>query len=68
VDDGVNGYLCKVRDAEDLAAKMHHMIALSGDERAAMGRAGRKKMEAQFDEKIVIARYLQVVAELVGKR
>lgn len=68
VDDGINGYLCKVRDAEDLAAKMHHMIALSGDERAAMGRAGRKKMEAQFDEKIVIAKYLQVVAELVGKR
>ncbi len=68
VDDGVNGYLCKVRDAEDLAAKMHRMIALSDDERAAMGRAGRKKMEAQFDEKIVIAKYLQVVAELVGKR
>jgi glycosyltransferase involved in cell wall biosynthesis len=68
VDDGVNGYLCKVRDAEDLAAKMERMLGLSMDERAAMGRAGRKKMEAQFDEKIVIAKYLQVVAELVGKR
>ncbi len=68
VDDGVNGYLCKVRDAEDLAAKMDRMLGLSMDERAAMGRAGRKKMEAQFDEKIVIAMYLQVVAELVGKR
>jgi glycosyltransferase involved in cell wall biosynthesis len=68
VDDGVNGYLCKVRDAEDLAAKMDRMLALSMDERAAMGRAGRKKMETQFDEKIVIAKYLQVVAELVGKR
>jgi glycosyltransferase involved in cell wall biosynthesis len=68
VDDGVNGYLCKVRDAEDLAAKMERMLGLSMDERAAMGRAGRRKMEAQFDEKIVIAKYLQVVAELVGKR
>jgi glycosyltransferase involved in cell wall biosynthesis len=68
VDDGVNGYLCKVRDAEDLAAKMERMLGLSMDERAAMGRAGRMKMEAQFDEKIVISKYLQVVAELVGKR
>jgi glycosyltransferase involved in cell wall biosynthesis len=68
VDDGVNGYLCNVRDADDLAAKMDRMLALSIDERAAMGRAGRKKMEAQFDEKIVIAKYLQVVAELVDKR
>jgi glycosyltransferase involved in cell wall biosynthesis len=68
VDDGVNGYLCKVRDAEDLAAKMDRMLGLSMDERAAMGRKGRKKMEAQFDEKIVISKYLQVVAELVSKR
>lgn len=68
VDDGVNGYLCRVRDADDLAAKMHAMLGLSVAERAAMGQAGRKKMELQFDEKIVINKYLQVVSELVGKR
>jgi hypothetical protein len=33
-----------------------------------MGQAGRKKMELQFDEKIVINRYLQVMGELIGKR
>jgi hypothetical protein len=33
-----------------------------------MGQAGRKKMELQFDEKIVIDKYLQVVGELNGKR
>jgi glycosyltransferase involved in cell wall biosynthesis len=67
VDDGVNGYLCQVRDANDLAAKMHAMLGLSVAERAAMGQAGRKKMELQFDEKIVIDKYLQVVSELAGK-
>jgi glycosyltransferase involved in cell wall biosynthesis len=67
VDDGVNGYLCQVRDADDLAAKMHAMLGLSVAERAAMGAAGRNKMELQFDEKIVINKYLQVVNELVGK-
>jgi glycosyltransferase involved in cell wall biosynthesis len=68
VDDGVNGYLCQVRDADDLAAKMHAMLGLSVAEQAAMGQAGRKKMELQFDEKIVINKYLQVVGELIGKR
>ena len=68
VDDGVNGYLCQVRDANDLAAKMHAMLGLSVAERVAMGQAGRKKMELQFDEKIVINKYLQVVDELIGKR
>ena len=68
VDDGVNGYLCQVRDADDLAAKMHAMLVLSVAERAAMGQAGRKKMEMQFDEKIVNDKYLQVVGELIGKR
>lgn len=61
VDDGVNGYLCKVRDAEDLAEKMLRMIELSPSARAAMGAAGRKKMELEFDEKIVIHKYLTVL-------
>ena len=68
VDDGVNGYLCQVRDADDLAAKMHAMLGLSVAERAAMGLAGRQKMELQFDEKIVLNKYMQAVSELVGKR
>jgi glycosyltransferase involved in cell wall biosynthesis len=68
VDDGVNGYLCQVRDADDLAAKMHAMLGLSVAERAVMGAAGRNKMELQFDEKIVIDKYLHAVGELLGKR
>jgi glycosyltransferase involved in cell wall biosynthesis len=64
----VNGYLCQVRDADDLAAKMHAMLSLSVAERAVMGAAGRNKMELQFDEKIVIGKYLQAVGELLGKR
>lgn len=61
VDDGVNGYLCEVRDVNDLAAKMHAMLGLTVAERAAMGAAGRKKMELEFDEKIVIGKNLDVL-------
>jgi glycosyltransferase involved in cell wall biosynthesis len=61
VDDGSNGFLCQAKDGVDLAAKMLRMLGLSHEERAAMGLAGRKKMEAQFDEQIVIQRYLSAL-------
>ncbi len=67
VDDGINGYLCKVRDATDLAEKMSQMLQLSCAQRSEMGLRGRAKMEAEFDEQIVIDKYLAAVREAVGK-
>ncbi|MGB9855706.1 MAG: glycosyltransferase family 4 protein [Caldisericum exile] len=61
VNDCVNGYLCKVKDAKDLADKMEKMINLSVNERRAMGKAGREKMIREFDEKIVINKYLETI-------
>ena len=60
VDDEVNGFLVRSRDANDLAEKMVRMIELPPETRALMGKAGRKKMELEFDEKIVIRHYLEV--------
>jgi glycosyltransferase involved in cell wall biosynthesis len=65
VDDGVNGYLCKPRDIEDLAAKVQQMIGLSEEERSRMGRMGREKVEREFDEQIVIRKYLEIVGKVV---
>jgi glycosyltransferase involved in cell wall biosynthesis len=61
VDDGVTGLLCKPRDVVDLADKMLRFLALDQVSRTAMGEAGRRKMEREFDERIVINRYLAVV-------
>lgn len=61
VDDGLNGFLCRPRDATDLADKMQQMLILSHDDRGAMGLHGRKKVEAEFDEQFVIQKYLQVI-------
>ena len=66
VDDGINGYLCQPRDATDLADKIFRIVALSRAERAAMGLCGRKKMEQEFDEKIVIGKYLAAIEEVLG--
>jgi glycosyltransferase involved in cell wall biosynthesis len=68
VDDQVNGLLCKIRDAGDLAEKMMQMLAFSSAERLEMGLAGRKKIEAEFDEKIVIQKYLDVIAEILDAK
>lgn len=64
VDDGTNGYLCAMRDAGDLQDKIEKMIALSPQERSDMGRAGRAKMEREFDETFVIEKYIELVKEL----
>jgi len=57
VDDGVNGFLCKVKDVEDLAAQMEKMIQIGDTRRIQMGKKGREKVINEFDESIVIRSY-----------
>ena len=64
VDDGQNGYLCKVRDASDLADKMQQMLSLPLAQRQQMADYGRRKMEREFDEQIVIQKYLDAIQNI----
>jgi glycosyltransferase involved in cell wall biosynthesis len=64
VEDGLSGLLCKMQDAEDLAAKMQAMFNIPADIRAQMGLRGRKKMEAEFSDSVVIKRYVDAIGEL----
>jgi glycosyltransferase involved in cell wall biosynthesis len=57
VIDGKTGFLCQSRDAASLAAAMRRMMLLSPSERAAMGGAGRERMEREFSEEVVFAAY-----------
>jgi glycosyltransferase involved in cell wall biosynthesis len=57
VEDGVTGLLCNVRDAEDLARKMHFFVDAGPAERSRMGAAGRGKMEREYDQELVITAY-----------
>jgi glycosyltransferase involved in cell wall biosynthesis len=65
VDDMVNGFLCEVRDYKSLAEKMEEMINLSEAERKTMGQKGREKVIKEFDEKIVIEKYLKTIKEVL---
>jgi glycosyltransferase involved in cell wall biosynthesis len=66
VDVGQNGYLCKVRDARDLAVQMERILSLTPEQRRQMSLYGRQKMEREFDEKIVIKKYLDAIREVCG--
>ncbi len=68
VEDGVTGYLCKPRDASDLADKMERIARMSPTEREVMGWRGRAKIEREFDEQIVIDKYLSAIESLLTRK
>lgn len=68
VVDGVNGMLCEVKNSSDLALKMKAMLMLTEDQRKLMGQNGRMKIEKEYDEKIVIQKYLQVIAQVLEEQ
>ncbi len=67
IEDGKTGYLFEAGNAEDLIAKVERFILLPFAEKEAMGLAGRRKIEAEYDRKIVIEKYLQELAEATQK-
>jgi glycosyltransferase involved in cell wall biosynthesis len=66
VVDGLNGLLCRVKDAKDLAKKMQLMIEMTPSKLSCMANFGRKKVEIEFDETIVINRYLATIKSILS--
>ena len=64
VNDTKNGYLVEPKNISDLVLKMEKMFRLSSDERKLMGKFGRKMMIKEFDENIVITKYLNVINQI----
>ena len=65
VDEGFNGFLCRVKDATDLADKMERMLLLEDLDRINMGLHGRQKIIHEFDEKVVIEKYKAAIIEVL---
>lgn len=68
VDDGKNGWICRLKDAEDLADKFLRFTEASAERKLEMGRQSRLKVEREFDEKIVIDAYLDAIERSLGCR
>lgn len=61
VKDNVNGFLCDLKDVDDLAEKMLKMFSLSFEERQEFGNNGRELVEGSYDENVVIDKYHELV-------
>lgn len=63
VEDGVNGYICHQQDVDDLVRQIERFLSLSWEQRRQMGLAGRRKVEKEFDRRIVTSTYLEEIGE-----
>lgn len=68
VDDGVNGYLCEPRSTESLTEKLALIINMSHEQRLEMGKKSREKIQSEFDEKIVIQKYLDAIEDCLSEK
>ena len=65
IDDGITGYLFTPRDTNDLIKAVEKFLSLSFERRQQMGAMGRKKVEREFDRKIVIDAYLSEIKKAI---
>jgi galacturonosyltransferase len=63
VIDGKTGLLCAVKDTDDLLDKMRRMAELPRDERDAMGKAARAKMEQEFEKSLIVGKTLRAILD-----
>ena len=61
IDDGINGYVCKVKSVSDLMEKVERFILLPYEQKVQMGLAARNKVEREFDRSLVINAYLEEI-------
>lgn len=62
VEDGVNGFICRQQDSEDLIRQIERFLSLTWEQRRAMGLAGRAKVEKEFDRQIVVEAYMKEIS------
>ena len=66
-DEGISGLSCRPRDVDSLVGTIEKFIALSYEQKKAMGLAGRKKMERDFDRQKVVNAYIEEINKVIGE-
>lgn len=64
IDDGVNGYVVKAQDNEDVLQKMEMFVKLPYNNKVEMGLAGREKVVNTFNRQIIVDKYLEIVRNI----
>ena len=61
VKDNYNGFLCNLKDIQDLADKMEKMIKLPPEKIRSFGLKGRELVEMVYNETVVVSKYRELV-------
>lgn len=67
-NDGVTGISFTPREVNSLVEAINKFISLSYNEKAKMGLEGRKKIEKEFDRKIVVNKYITTIKAIERER
>lgn len=65
-DEGISGFSFEVKNVQDMKKTIEKFLALSYEEKKAMGRKGREKMEHEFDRNIIIDKYLEQIRVILN--
>jgi glycosyltransferase involved in cell wall biosynthesis len=68
VVDGVNGFLCRARDAESLADAIRRLARMDVAAIRAMGGESRRKVASEYSEALVFRAYLDALEKVAGHR
>lgn len=64
-DEGLSGFGFEPRSVDSLVQAIERFIALPYEQKVAMGLAGRKKMEREFDRQIVVDAYMREIENIL---
>ena len=67
VENGVTGFLCEKQNTKSLYEAMKCFIVMPYEERKAMGMAGRRRMEKDFDKRDVVNKTMNTLHGFVAK-
>lgn len=65
VEDGVNGYMVRCQNQEDLNEAIEKFLQLSYEQKKTMGLKARAKVEKEFDRQIVVDKYMEEIEKEV---
>ena len=67
-EEGRTGFGFTLGNGQELIRAMEKFLALSVEERAAMGRRSREKMEKEFDRRLVTGEYMDEVGKILREQ
>lgn len=63
-NEGITGFGFEPKSVDSLILAIEKFLELSFEEKVAMGKEGRKKMEKEFDRNIVVSKYLEEINQI----